>query len=362
MKIVLATPLYPPQGGGPATYARLLVEHSSDTIVLVKFSDVQNLPKVFRHVAYFFKVFAVARSADVVFALDPVSTGFPTFLAASVARKPFVVKIVGDYAWEQGRQRFGIIVDLDRFVRVGRVPFPVAFLRSIQTYVARRANRIIVPSHYLEKIVLAWGIPAEKISVIYNSIEIPELKEGQRAPERNSNIILTVARLVPWKGVSALIDAVELVRKHIPDAALLVIGDGPDKKKLKEQGQRALGNAVTFAGERSHEETLHAMLTSGIFVLNSSYEGLSHVLIEALWSGMPIVATDAGGNTEVIHNGENGIIVPVMDTRGLADELIRLMKDEDLRGRLGEHAASSSHRFSVPVMISLTHELLAACL
>jgi glycosyltransferase involved in cell wall biosynthesis len=117
MKLVIATPLYPPESGGPATYAKLLTEHLSadesgaherDFVALVKFSDVRHLPKIIRHSAYFFKVLKAGRSADVILALDPVSTGFPAALAAGMLRKPFVVKIVGDFAWEQGRQRFGI--------------------------------------------------------------------------------------------------------------------------------------------------------------------------------------------------------------------------------------------------------------
>src|SRR3989344_9578793 len=111
MKIVIAAPLYPPEIGGPATYAKLLLEGLSQKgieVDIVKFSEVRHLPKLIRHYAYYRRVLRSARGADAVLALDPASVGLPAMYAARKAKKPFVVKIVGDYAWEQGIQRFGI--------------------------------------------------------------------------------------------------------------------------------------------------------------------------------------------------------------------------------------------------------------
>ncbi len=167
MRIVIATPLYPPEIGGPATYAKLLEEGlpgKDIEVELVKFSEVRHLPKLIRHIAYYHRVLRAARNADVVFALDPVSVGLPAMKAAQKAGKPFVVKIVGDYAWEQGQQRFGVTENLDEFVKSEQKSFFVRRLQKIQTYVAKNATRIIVPSEYLKGIVAAWGIPKEKIS------------------------------------------------------------------------------------------------------------------------------------------------------------------------------------------------------
>ena len=81
-----------------------------------------------------------------------------------------MVKIVGDYAWEQGQQRFGVSQMLDEFVRTKQTSLFVRILQKIQTRVARSSTRIIVPSEYLKNIVAAWGIPNEKIEVIYNAV------------------------------------------------------------------------------------------------------------------------------------------------------------------------------------------------
>src|SRR3989344_4699138 len=203
MKIVIATPLYPPEIGGPATYAKLLFEglpKKGIEVDLVKFSDVQYLPKIIRHFAYYRRVLKAAKNADVVLALDPVSVGLPAMKAAQKARKPFVVKIVGDYAWEQGQQRFGITQTLDEFVQTQRVPFRVQVLRRIQTRVAREAARIIVPSEYLKGVVATWGIPIGNIEVIYNAVPIEKLgvvPEAVSALPRP--LVVTAGRLVPWK-------------------------------------------------------------------------------------------------------------------------------------------------------------------
>src|SRR3989338_4633570 len=123
-KIVIATPLYPPESGGPATYAKVLEQelpkHGFE-VTLVKFSDVRK--RWFRHLRYFRLMLKAARGADLVYALDAVSVGFPAMLAAKGRRKRFVVKVVGDFAWEQGSQRFQKVGSLDEFVRRRYIPF-----------------------------------------------------------------------------------------------------------------------------------------------------------------------------------------------------------------------------------------------
>jgi glycosyltransferase involved in cell wall biosynthesis len=370
MRLLIATPLYPPDSGGPATYSKLLHDHlpdQGDAVVVVKFSEVRHLPKIVRHYVYFRNVLKVGKNADVILALDPVSTGLPALFAARFLRKPFVVKIVGDFAWEQGTQRFGIMETLDEFVRKEKTPFAVACLRVVQTYVARSATKIIVPSNYLKGIVMAWSskISSEKISVIYNSIELPEhsksfnvsTQEGTQNP-----IIVSAGRLVPWKGMEGLIDAVAEVKEKIPNVTLKIIGDGPDRKLLEEHGAKKLGESISFTGALTHEDTLKMMGSATVYVQNSSYEGLSHQLIEVLMLGKAIIATNVGGNPEVIKDGETGLLVPFGDEGALVNALEQLMEDGELRARLSAHAKDSSSRFALSIMIGRTHTLLASLL
>jgi glycosyltransferase involved in cell wall biosynthesis len=360
MRLLIATPLYPPDLGGPATYTRLLETglegQGFEAPIIVKFGDVRTSPKVVRHVQYFWHVFRAAKHVDVILALDPVSVGVPALMAARLRRKTFVVKIVGDYAWEQGVQRFGVKDSLDKFVRHGRIPFMVAVLRAVQTHVAKSATKIIVPSEYLRGIVKAWGVPTEKISVIYNAIEIekggvvPETVMAQPSPK-----IVTAGRLVPWKCIDGIIDAVAALDSS---ATLIIVGEGSERTVLEKRAAEKLPGRVIFTGPCSHTDTLAVLRDADMFVLNSTYEGLSHVLIEALMTGMPIVATRAGGNTELITDGENGLLVSPHDTAALTAALERLLTDAPLRDRLAANAKTSSERFTTGTMLEKTAAFL----
>jgi glycosyltransferase involved in cell wall biosynthesis len=327
MKLVIATPLYPPEIGGPATYAQLLFEglpSKGITVELIKFSDVRHLPKIIRHYAYYRRVLAAARKADIVLALDPVSVGLPALRAAKKAGKPFVVKIVGDYAWEQGQQRFGIIQNLDDFVKTAKVPPRVKMFRKIQTRVATAAERVIVPSVYLKKVVVTWRVPPEKIEVIYNAIELPEIKPLEKRPP--GFLIVSSGRRVPWKGFEAL-----------------------ERVVAREARWR-----LFIASGLSRTETLQWVKSADVFVLNSSYEGLSHALIEAMVLGTPIVATDVGGNGELVENDVTGRLVPFGNDEALFAALKNIEQDVTVAHSRATVAQVRAKKFSVETMLTET--------
>jgi glycosyltransferase involved in cell wall biosynthesis len=359
MKLVLATPLYPPEIGGPATYAAILeagLPAHGIEVELVKFSDVRLLPKFVRHLTYYRRVRRALRNADVALALDPVSVGMPTMLAARRARKPYLVKIVGDYAWEQGRQRFGVTDDLDAFVRRAKVPFVVGALRRIERRVAERAHTVLVPSEYLKRILVLWGVPPSRIAVVYNAVPAGELGTVPEAVATLPRpLIVTAGRLVPWTRVDGIITAVA----HT-EASLAIVGDGPLRDALAETAHAELPGRHAFTGALSHEDTLATIASADVFALNSTYEGLSHLLIEALALGKPILATAVGGNPEVIADDHTGCLVERQDARGFAETLAALLGNAPLRTRLGVSAKAAAARFSEEAMLERTAEFLRA--
>ena len=355
MKLVIATPLYPPEIGGPATYARLLEQGlpaRGIEVELVKFSGVRHLPKLVRHYAYYRRVLSAGRNADIILALDPVSVGLPAMRAARKLGKKFVVKIVGDYAWEQGRQRFGVTQELDEFVRLRQPSWFVRRLQGVEKSVAMAADRIIVPSEYLKGIVVAWGVPAAKAEVIYNAMPIEAVgRIPQAVAQLPRPLIVTAGRLVPWKGIDGVIDAVAMV----PGASLAVIGEGPERSRLERRAREMLPGRAVFTGALAHPEVLAAIQSASAFVLNSSYEGLSHLLIEALMVGAPIVATRVGGNPEVIRAHEDGMLVPHDDAAALRAALAEALA----RGRRTTPPVSV-RRFSEASMLDATAASLKA--
>ena len=356
MRLVIATPLYPPQIGGPATYTSVLergLPPRGIDVTVIKFGDVEHLPKLVRHLAYYRRVMRALRGADLALALDPVSVGLPTMLAAKRAKKPYVLKVVGDYAWEQGRQRAGVTEELDTFVTHRQLSLFVRALQQVERHVARGAALVIVPSAYLKRIVVRWGVPGT-ITVVPNAVR---LEEGGKVPEGVRKLprplVVTAGRLVPWKGVEGVIDAVAGGA-----ASLVVIGDGPLREGLQHTASVKMPGRTFFTGTLSHADTLATIAAGEVFVLNSTYEGLSHLLIETAALGKPILATEVGGNPEVVRDGETGLLVHVGDSSHLASVLDTLLKDKELQTRLSTNAAMGARRFSEVAMLDATAALL----
>lgn len=366
MKVVIATPLYPPEIGGPATYAKLLEDRlpgEDIEIEVVKFNDVRHLPKVIRHYVYYRRVLRAARDADMILALDPVSVGLPAMHAAKKSGKPLVLKVGGDYAWEQGQQRFGVSQTLNEFIETDKVPLLVRALRYIQARVALHATRVITPSNYLKEVVVSWGVPEHKVEVIYNAVSLDEIgsvpAEIAALPRP---LVVSVGRLVPWKQVDGVIDAIGEVRGRGVEASLAVVGEGPEHGRLLQYAEDRLGSKYLFTGALPHPDTLAVMKSADVLVLNSSYEGLSHLLIEAGMLGVPTIATRVGGNEEVMTHEQDGLLVQNGDGPALADALVRLLSDKHLRTYLSSNARASSMIFSVNGMVKSSVELFVSIL
>ena len=328
MKIVIATPLYPPEIGGPATYVKELEDGlpSRDIdVTIVKFSGVRHLPKFLRHYVYYRKILAAARDANIILALDPVSVGLPAMKAAKKLGKPFVVKIVGDYAWEQGVQRFDVTQNLDEFVTTKQSSFFVRKLQEVQTRVAHAATRIIVPSPYLKDIVSQWGIPEEKIQLIYNGIGLPlNIPKQEKNPKEF--LIVSAGRRVPWKGF----EGIERVAQTHPNWHVRIVSG------------------------LSRAETLGWIKAADVFVLNSRYEGFPHALIEAMTLGTSIIATNIKGNTTLVANGETGLLVPPEDDVALERALMTVANDPAAARKRAQKAKKHMDNFTLPHMLNST--------
>lgn len=368
MKLVIATPLYPPDIGGPATYAKTLEEELPKRgveVVVVSFHTVRHLPKGIAHLAYAFKLFFALSGADCVLALDPASVGFPAALMAILRGKKFIVKIVGDYAWEQGRQRFGVKDSLDEFVKKPANKFlaQVVFLRRVQEFVAASADAIIVPSNYLKRIVSAWGLDERQITVIHNAFDgIPPLadKEAVRAAIGvRGTILLSAGRLVPWKGFATLIALLPELRKIFPDIRLFIAGSGPLEDALQRQiAELGLTDVVILLGSVAHEKLMEYVRAADCFVLNTGYEGLSHQLLEVLAMGTPIVTTDVGGNPELIEDGVTGRLVPYDDHDALRLAMSDILSNPERGVRMSARGKEFVAAFTVARMANETRAFL----
>lgn len=360
IQLLIATGLYPPDIGGPATYARMLEEKLSIhdiEVSIVAFTSVRHLPKVIRHVVFAWKLWRQTKGKDVIYALDPISVGIPARVIAFLTSTPFIIRLGGDYAWEQGQQRFGITATLDEYTaNPQKASWQVKLLAWTQSAIVRSARFVVLPSEYLKSIVVTWGIAPDKIRVMYSSLfplEVSGSKETLRTELGYEGLVITsVGRLVPWKGFSELIEAVALLKPSMSTLSLRIIGDGPQHEELATKAQACgVADSVTLVGKLDKDALGKAIKASDLFVLNTSYEGLSHQLLEVMDLGIPIVTTRVGGNPELITDGISGVLVEVGDTEGLSGAIKHVLLNENTQIRLTQNARLRTQDFTQEAVV-----------
>ena len=327
-RMLIATGMFPPDIGGPATYTKFLTDElplRGIGVRVVSFGGVRHQPPLLRHIVYMWRVAMRSRGCDIIYAQDPVSVGVPAALAAILTRKTLVIKMVGDYAWEQGVQRFDVKETLDDFLQktYGR---RVEFLRRAEIMVAKMARRVIVPSEYLKTVVTRWGISPERIRVIHNAFEpigsVVSKEDARNFLGLKGMVMVSAGRLVPWKGFQFLIEIISEMREEVSDISLIIIGSGPDYDALKEYAHRmGMRERVLFTGAISQAELGHYLAASDCFVLHTAYEGFSHVILEAMAAHTLVVTTRVGGNTEVVTDKKDGFLVAHGDKEGFKNAI-----------------------------------------
>jgi glycosyltransferase involved in cell wall biosynthesis len=370
LRITLPTGIFPPDIGGPASYVPRIAEalagrgHAVDVLTLADDPAAggnysfpvrrirRGMPRIPRMIQTIAAITASARKADLIFANGLfIEAAF----AAALARKPLVMKIVGDWAWERACNRGEILTSVEEFQLRRQSPRSEA-VKLLRTLVTRRADAVITPSRYLRAVVAGWGIPERRISVIYNALETPPETEAARMPAFAGTTLITVARLVTWKGIGSL---VEITAKR-KDCRLLVVGDGPERRNLERlANQSGAGDRVFFIGGLPRAQVFAHMKAADVFVLNSLYEGLPHIILEAFAAGLPVIATSAGGTIEVVEDGVNGLLVPAQREDLLAAAVDRLIAQEGLRAALIEGARRTLRgRFQWETMVAETGAVL----
>jgi glycosyltransferase involved in cell wall biosynthesis len=193
-----------------------------------------------------------------------------------------------------------------------------------------------------------------RVSVIPNAIN-PEMfrpevfRTVQRQPDGRTGgkRVLFVGRLSKVKGVGYLIQAMRLVHQQDPTARLVLVGDGDERKNLEVLiSEQNLTDVVTFVGRVSPEQVAEHMADSDVFVLPSLSEGFPGVVLEAMASGLPVVATRVTGMHEIVHEGENGFLVHPGDPGELASRVTQLLQDPGLRERISQRNRTDAAQYS----------------
>lgn len=349
MKIILATPVYPPEFGGPATYTKglaLKLKNEHEIVIVAYASTSEPIPGTTLFIAskrrplplrllkFTFDLFRASRGADVIYVQNAMAAGLPAVLVGMLRRIPVVLKFVGDEAWERASQKRLTEKRLEEFLASPEGGLGTRLRMLIQGFVLRHCDIVTTPSLYLrDAIVRTYGIKNDRAVVNYNAAVIDAEAVFSAAPVPHQ--IVTTARLVEWKGLDGIVRAVAILKKKYPDVRAVIAGDGPGEEKLKALTKElGVDDCVTFTGRVSRAETWHLRKSSEVYVLNSTYEGLPHTALTSFAAGIPMVATDIPGTNEAVYHEISGLLVSPGDDAALAAAISRLFDNAALRAKL----------------------------
>lgn len=221
------------------------------------------------------------------------------------------------------------------------------FLKPLIKFIWEKSSAAVSNSQGLKELALK-SKPDQKIDVIYNGINTDIFKPDAELKDKEKFIItLGGTRVTARKGIKYLIEAVHKLSNKYSNIYVTVIGEGDERESLEELArQLEVEDRIKFLGRLDNKKILPYYQEASAFVLPSLNEGMSNAMLEALASGLPIIATDTGGTKELVTDGENGFIIKMKDSQDIADKIEILIRDEDLRCRMGESSRRRAESMS----------------
>ncbi len=204
---------------------------------------------------------------------------------------------------------------------------------ALMRWADRRARAVVVNARAIAGAPACAHVTPAKVRVIPNLLDVQEFDARAGTPRHPAPAlpagrrIAMVARLDPEKDVATLLRAAPAVLTRVPDARFVIVGAGRERAALESlAGRLGVAAAVSFVGECNEVSALLRQCDLGVLTPNRN-EGLSNTILEYMAAGLPVVATDCGGNRELVEDGRTGFVVPVGDADALADRLAGLLRD-----------------------------------
>ena len=360
MRVLIVSGIWPPDVGGPASHApevaRFLVARGHDVDVVITASTApvpetypvhftsRRIPIGLRHLHSLLLIVRHARRADAIY-----STGMfgRSGIGSAIARRPLVIKLTGDPAFERLRARGVVLGDVDDFQHAqGGVT--ARALRSLRNGVVRRASHVFTPSSYLRDLVVSWGVPETRVSVMPNPA--PDRRPAASRAELRGrfglegNTLAFAGRLTAQKALPVMLEAVA----RVEGVSLVVAGEGDEREIVTAEIARlGIARRARLLGSLPRDRVLDLFAAADATVLSSSWENFPHSVVESLAVGTPVISTRVGGVAEVVVDGVNGLLVPVGDVAALAAAIERFFSDGALRVTLRGNAAPSVDDYGV---------------
>ena len=327
MKILIIVGIFPPDIGGPATFVPLIAKeliNNDYRVEVICLSDTldhddkifefkihrikrrQNL--ILRWIVTIYKIIKHGKENDLLFV-----NGLPmeSYIANLIIRKKSLRKVVGDWAWERGRNLNLTTDAFDEFQNKSH-NLHLEIAKFSRGWTAKKVDLVITPSKHLKSVVNNWGVKKEKIKVIYNGTKIIPIN-SESLDVKNIKLI-TVGRLAPFKNIDRIIMSLKQIAFEEENIKLFIVGDGPERQNLEILVKKLkLENSVVFTGQLVEEELDKFYKNSDIYIQASGYEGMPHTLLEAISHNLSIISTPIGGTNEILENDTNGWTVELVD-------------------------------------------------
>ncbi|HZC28488.1 MAG TPA: glycosyltransferase family 4 protein, partial [Gaiellaceae bacterium] len=298
MKVLVVSGIWPPDVGGPASHAPEVAAflcgrgHEIEVVTTAAREPAardypvhwisRSLPTGMRHVKGAALVAECGRRADVVYTTGMFGRSASGSLAA---RRPYVVKLTADPAFERSRRRGLVDGDVDEFQR-RRGGAVVAALRLARNVELRRAAHVFCPSEYLRRLAISWGIDSSRVSVLPNPAPsvpgLPPRDELKRAFGLNGATVAFAGRLTAQKALGRAVEAVG----ETDGVRLVIAGEGPERAPLEERARElGIADRIHFLGPQPRERVVELFRAADATILTSSWENFPHTVVEALAVG-----------------------------------------------------------------------------
>jgi glycosyltransferase involved in cell wall biosynthesis len=375
VRALVVSGIWPPDVGGPASHAPDVADflqvrgHAVEVVTTATAAPAprpypvhwvsRSLPKGVIHLRTAAEVARRARGSDVVY-----TTGMfgRSAAGATGARRPYVVKLTADPAFERARRRSIVGGDVDEFQGLAG-SIPVRALRLARDLELRGAAHVFTPSEYLRELAVSWGVDPGRVSVLPNPApplpELPPREELRRRLELTGGTLAFAGRLTAQKSLGVALEALA----GVEGICLVIAGEGDERVTLERlAADLGVASRVRFLGAQSRDRVVELFRAADAAILSSSWENFPHTVVEALAVGTPVLATTAGGVAEVVHDGENGLLVPAGDAAALGEAVRRYFTDDALRERLRAAAAPSVAAYAPERVFARLEEALVRTL
>ena len=299
--VVIATGIYPPAPGGPATHAKAYKDYllkkgwqvrvltyagCADGVVCVPVE----LPRAYRYFKYLWELYKLSKGADVILGLDALGIGFPVWLVSKARGVPYVLRVGGDVLWERKALSGKTMDSMLEFYEHSK---GVGLFGRIVSLVLRGAKTVVMPTVLLAKVYEDYyGVSGETLMVLPNPL--PTKKELV-VEEINEKVLVFASRLVAYKNLDRLIEAFARVYADDPLVRLRLFGSGPEEKRLREHIQKKGLEEVVVVARASHEEVLRTIQNAHLCVAPALTEFYPNYVMECLSYGVPFVISKEYG-------------------------------------------------------------------